>query len=277
MRSILLLIICITVNFKSTSQSLFDKLISKENVEFNKDLNFNLESILLFDYEIDYYSSRPGFEYSKNKFPEFLKPNEIVFEIFRSQEISQIDLRKFENNLFTISSSDYFKKYISPLSLNSYSGGSFKGNNFLYQIVSPSEKDDTFYDEQFSKKNNFGNQFFYFRLSLPSKTLTIPLIRINGGYKLIVDKFFLLEIFDIDITQSPSEIPMTTIYDGQVLNQQIGMDNITYYKRQNPNYFKDYKTRNDIFKVKRINTFNDKGIVKSTISRENIFFIFNLE
>lgn len=58
MRSILLLIICITVNFKSASQSLFDKLISKENVEFNKDLNFNFESILFFDYEIDYYSSR---------------------------------------------------------------------------------------------------------------------------------------------------------------------------------------------------------------------------
>jgi hypothetical protein len=254
-------------------------LITNETEEFNKDLNFSLEGILLFNYDTAYYNSsgvQPQFRYGTDNFPEFLNSDELVFEVFNPKQISEIDLQSFKNNLFKINPSDYFIKYLSPLNFNSSSGGVFRGNNFLFQIISPSKKGYDSYDERYEKQNNFGNQLFFLRLTLPDKTVEVPLIRINGEYKLIIDMFFLDEIFNIDITQT-MEIPMNTIYNGQSLKQTFGLSSIRSYITKNPNYFEKYKVRNDIFKIKRLNSLNDKRIKESSIPKESVFFIFDLE
>tara|TARA_Y100000741_G_scaffold352271_1_gene324173 strand:+ start:1144 stop:1935 length:792 start_codon:yes stop_codon:yes gene_type:complete len=259
MRLILIFIFFLNFNF---SQNI-DELVYFKSLPTEKTYFFKLEKVLLLDsYEYGSFYKNDPVDLTKGQLPEYVNSQHIEFNVYDERKsIQTIPQNNFEHVIIQKNSSDYLSSKIGSLEFLDNNRAIYNNTSLVFKVSKE------------INKNSFGNEIYRLRLSSSTKTIELPIYRISGSYKLVLN-YEHLKSLRIEIIEEKI-IPLKTIFNNRIIKEGLSISSISYELRRNSNYFESYTIVPSIYNIIRTDVFNHSYISKA-IPKDDILFIFDL-
>jgi hypothetical protein len=257
LKQFIIILSIISVN-KLYAQSLVDKLVYEGTLEIGKEYVFNLEQVILMELDQSSYS----FEVvDTDALPEYIDADEIeLFQFNEDINPSALVGKDIYSATVRMKADQYFSDYFGSINFITDEIVNFFDQTLIFNV----EKSNS----------NYGNEKYTFNLSSSSGRISLPLVKIENSYKIVLSDD-IVKSLGVRVTGN-DEVPFKAEFNGNIIYENLSIRSIEYELNRDTNYFQDYQIIPYLKEIIRLNVTNTQdGLYR--IDNENLYYIFNLD